>query len=803
MLKRKHVVGLGITILSVLVIIILQAAGIFDFLNYRVYDFCFRTRGPLSGWAARQDNSADSLDVVLIDVDDETYRLIEGWPYPRGKVWNRVIMNLANAGAKVIAFDVQFDSRDSYTTKVMEVFNNRLPQGYFDGDVQFAEAIEYAQQKGTRVVLSSTIKMEPTRIPPQMLVKPNDYIMAAGPELGLVDDYLDQDGFTRRYPIFGVMQHEPDKWYLSLGMKAIMAYLDMDTNAEIYYDREKEEYTFGDLRIPSYGKDTQFFLVNWYGPSSQARLDGSTDPWCTFRRFPLSNIVDTQDFDLAGEDTDWMDNFDPNSSFNQMIAMLNPDYVVPSSPFKNKICIIGVSVEVLHDYNKTPFYNYLGKTTLLPGFEYHANAIQTVLDRNYIKVAGGTLEFSRDSVLTLVWITLLSALIAYLLIRFLEPLWGGLLVALEIMVYLSISVGLFLNDALWLIKLIVGNADKIHLPAIGASLVVPVIPPIGAIAITYLSNVLYNFILERRDKQFLKSTFGTYISPELIDQMYETKQKPKLGGAENYHTAFFSDIQGFSTFSEQLSASKVVELLNDYLSAMTDILLANKGTLDKYIGDAIVAFWGAPVPVENHEYYACLTALQMQEKLGELREKWQADGDKWPEGVRNLRMRIGVASGRMVTGNMGSHVRMNYTLMGDMVNTTARLESSAKQYGIYIQVLETTYQKVGDKFVWRDLDYVKVKGKNIPVQVYELLAEAGQARPEDQKLLEVFDRARALYRERKWDEAIEAFREADSLEDMFPGRAINPSRIYIGRCEYYKNVPPEDDWDGSWTLKSK
>ena len=285
--------------------------------------------------------------------------------------------------------------------------------------------------------------------------------------------------------------------------------------------------------------------------------------------------------------------------------------------------------------------------------------------------------------------------------------------------------------------------------------------------------------------------------------MFDAKEEPQLGGNEGYHTAFFTDIQSFSGFSEKLSAGDLVELLNDYLTEMTDILLENKGTLDKYIGDAIVAFYGAPAPVDDHEYWACLTAVKMQERLAELRTKWQAEGDRWPEIVHHMQNRIGINTGKMVTGNMGSSMRMNYTMMGDTVNLAARLEASAKQYGVYIQVAEESYQACKDKFIWRDLDYVIVMGKTEPAQVFELISEAGNVPPGYDKLLPAYDEALKLYRGQEWEKAIDAFKASDELEDMFGGRKTNPSRIYIPRCEHYRDNPPGDDWDGSWALTKK
>ena len=234
--------------------------------------------------------------------------------------------------------------------------------------------------------------------------------------------------------------------------------------------------------------------------------------------------------------------------------------------------------------------------------------------------------------------------------------------------------------------------------------------PLSTLSICYLGITVYNYIQEEKNKNFLKDSFGTYVSPELIDQMYESGEEPSLGGEEGYHTAFFTDIQSFSAFSEKLTASELVALLNQYLTDMTDVLLENNGTLDKYIGDAIVAFYGAPIEVDDHELWACRTAIKMQENLEVLRKGWREEGDRWPEIVHNMQNRIGISSGQMVTGNMGSESRMNYTMMGDNVNTAARLESSAKQYGIYIQIADSTYQPIKDKLVVRDLDNVKVLG---------------------------------------------------------------------------------------------
>ena len=441
--------------------------------------------------------------------------------------------------------------------------------------------------------------------------------------------------------------------------------------------------------------------------------------------------------------------------------MLPPDY------WENKVAFVGASLPGLMDLRNTPVQETFA------GVEIHANVMQSILKNEFVIL--------KDQSSTFYSILLICILMGMMISFPKKPFYALPIPLLGIIGWMVYANFQFITNLTML------------------EVVRPVLSMMG----TFGGIFLYNYFGAEKDKRFLKNTFSTYISPELIDQMYEAKEQPSLGGEEGYHTAFFTDIQSFSAFSEKLTANDLVELLNDYLTEMTDILLDNKGTLDKYIGDAIVAFYGAPAPVDDHEYWACLTAVKMQDRLAELRGKWQGEGDRWPEIVHNMQNRIGINTGSLVTGNMGSTMRMNYTMMGDTVNLAARLEASAKQYGIYIQVAEETYNACKDKFIWRDLDYVIVMGKTEPAQVFELISEDGNMPPGYDKLLPAYNEALKLYRNQDWVKAVDAFKESDKLEDMFPGRKTNPSRIYIPRCEHYRDNPPGDDWDGSWALTKK
>lgn len=300
------------------------------------------------------------------------------------------------------------------------------------------------------------------------------------------------------------------------------------------------------------------------------------------------------------------------------------------------------------------------------------------------------------------------------------------------------------------------------------------------------------FVSEESQKRFIKSAFSHYLSPAIIDEIVKNPDSLQLGGELRNITIYFSDVAGFSTISEKLNPQELVTLLNEYLSEMTDIILSYNGTIDKYEGDAIIAFYGAPLPFDDHAIKACLSVIDMKRRLAELRESWRARGQD------ELIVRVGMNTGDAVVGNMGSRTRMDYTMMGDAVNLAARLEGANKFYGTYTMITDTTYNAAKDYIDGRELDIIRVVGKEQPITVYELLGRKDQLSGYMYEMLEKYNEGLMLFRERDWQGARNAFRKAVKIvEDD------GPSLTYIERCDEFIKKPPSKSWDGVYRLKTK
>lgn len=544
-------------------------------------------------------------------------------------------------------------------------------------------------------------------------------------------------------------QNYGEETYYSFGLELLSLY----KNIEKQQIQDKTNYfSLRDYQIPKYSQNTM--VINFFGGPG------------IFATYSFESVIDDSTIFLESED----ENF-------QLNQFSDPDFgLLKEGVFKDKIVLVGATMPELNDFHTTPF----APSRTMPGYETHANAIKTILTGKYIHYANP-------------WVNLLLLSLAVVIIitvtRKTNGIWG-----FTAFILLGVaSVGLVIFEF------------------ISFGYIIKATSLLLALAIGYLGTLSYEYLIEQREKKRIRSIFSSYVSPELVNKMIESGQDPQLGGDESYITAFFSDIESFSTFSEKMEAAKLVELINEYLSAMTEIITEEGGTLDKYIGDAIVAFFGAPLRQKDHAYRACVVSQLMQQRLGELREKWREEGEEWPEIVQHMRNRIGLNTGNMITGNMGSSSRFNYTMMGDNVNLAARCESGAKAFGVYTMVTADTKneaEKFGDRCIFRYLDKTVVKGRTKPVEVYEIMGLKEHITDEQLECKSIFEKGAEAYQNQNWDKAIELFDQSAVLESFKPSDdnpllSTNPSLVYLKRCKQMKTNPPEADWDGVYVMTSK
>jgi adenylate cyclase len=419
--------------------------------------------------------------------------------------------------------------------------------------------------------------------------------------------------------------------------------------------------------------------------------------------------------------------------------------------FAGKTVIVGTTAAGLLDFRPTPFGG------VYPGMEILATALDNLVGKTFI----------REAPPAATWVSVL----------FLALLAGIGTTLLKKIRHLA-ALGLALP----------GLAAVGSLLAVRAGFWAEFVAPAFAAVMTFIAASLLNYGLEGRQRRFIKSAFRYYLSPQVIDRVLADPSLLRLGGERREITAFFSDVAGFTSISEGLSPEDLVGLLNAYLSEMTDIILDLGGTLDKYEGDAIIAFWNAPIDQPDHALRACRAALRCRQRLAELREEFHS------RYGHEVRMRIGVNSGPAVVGNMGSERRFDYTAMGDTMNLASRLEGAGKVYGVSTLVGEETERLVRDEILAREVDVIRVVGKKQPIRVFELLGEKGAVPAEELEKAARFGRALETYRARRFSEAAA----------MFEAIAGDPvAAVYAGRARQSAASPPPGDWDGVYELDKK
>ena len=436
---------------------------------------------------------------------------------------------------------------------------------------------------------------------------------------------------------------------------------------------------------------------------------------------------------------------------------------VPASAFKDKIVVVGYTAKAVGDLRATPFQH-----ASYMGLEIHANVIDNILHSH--EPGRGFLQWGLTEEMATAAFVLLFGLALGYWFRRTRPLYATLSLLVALLMFGAIVYIAFARYGVWL------------------SFVLPA----GILIAVYGAEISFRLLVEEREKRSVRETFARYVSPDVIQLIEQDPGRYLKAGGENKELSImFCDIRSFTTLSEDLTPDELVSLLNEYLGKMTDAILKNWGTLDKYIGDAVMAFWGSPYPQKDHAVLACEAALEMGAALEQLNQKWQAEGKK------QLAIGIGINTGFVNVGNMGSVQRFAWTVMGDNVNLASRLEGMTKEYKVQCVVSEFTFSQIKDHFVCRELDRIRVKGKMRPVCIYELLSIAKDA-PLYSDLLSRFGAALAAYRRQDWAKAIRSFEE---LLAVYP--EDGPSTVLLERSHEFQNVKPVPQWDGVYVMKAK
>src|SRR5271168_608120 len=756
-----------------------RATPIFAFLQRFEYDSLdtrFRYRPP----------TKIDQDIVIVDIDQHSQEVLGRWPFSRIYFAN-LLEILHSDGAAVAAFDITF-SKPEVSAASLQAFEKALHarksrmervdpklaaelQNLAAGsnaDQQFAKAI----QKFGSVVLGN-------------------YFLYTESDLRDIDAAV-LDAYAKQLSFFSFPQVQSVKSRAAYGKQDFASLIakyqishplpqGAEANLDIFTKAlsgassgtgffNAPSDTDGIVRTATmvlpYGRSKDFSDWDLYGSldlmAVRAYLGVRDDLILTYGQ---NGIVDIQ----FGNKRRVV----PNDIGEALINYHGPAYTylhksmadvlegkVPAKVFRGNIVLIGATATGIGDIKSTPYSG-----TDYPGVEVHANVIDNLLHGNFL------LRGAKQQLLDVLLILLLGV-----------PL--GIFMALVPPRVMYFGLGL-LGPLVWVdyVAFLHGWWLNFSIPAI-----------------TVTSNVLlvslYRAPVEEKEKRKVRSAFGQYLSPEVIRRLLLNPQLVEPRRTEI--SVMFSDIRGFTTISEQLDAQELASFLNEYLSDMTRIVFKHLGTLDKYIGDAVMAFWGAPFEEPGHAAKACNAALEMMKRVRELQKQWEA------QGKPSLEIGIGLNTGVASVGNMGSVLRYGYTALGDSVNLSSRLEGLNKDYGTHIIVNETTYQAAkSDGFVFRELDLMRVKGKLRPVTIYQLMgrqadfdsngsAEAAQSRLEDFRL------ARELYRQRQWEAAQKAFESILAKWD-----SDGPARTYWKRCQEYLFDEPPSGWDGVFTMTHK
>ncbi len=718
-------------------------ASEFDKKMFKISNFASFFEGRFfdirSSITIKKDKAIDQ-NMVLATIDDESIQKIGRFPWTR-TVYVQLLDKLKSFGAKIVGFDVFFYE----------------PERSFDGiepDTEFAKAIARFQEKdGNRVIIPYS-KGDPERI-----------------------DDLYKDLPEQLYSFLFTAKENGSLFYIPLGKSQFptpkianienlgLAYIGAVSDGDGIFRHYPTIINFPQVEEISEGQKE---IINFYLPTfSLLTYMLYTGDQPNLEIFPnLGGLLKIKNGSLtlnnAGESKiRWSGG--PKIFKNvKIIDILNAkdDDEKMKNTFNEKIVFIASTAFGAHDFRHTPV------DSQLPGIYYHMNLLKMLLDGKFYK--------PQDDSAKLSWSIL--AIGSVLMIGMM--LFGNAIADLFTMILLS--TGVFLLDTYYLIPQ--GYEVKLFYCMF-------------SIISCYSWTTFLNFYLTSKEKAKIKGTFSRYVSPSIVNEMLSDPSKLKVGGQKKNITVFFSDVRDFTSISEKLTPEQLSTCLNQYMGKMTDIIFENYGTLDKYIGDAIVAFWGAPVDVENHAYHAVKASLQMIEVLPQINEDFKKqDFPLFKHG-------IGLNTGECSVGNMGSDQIFAYTALGDNMNLGARLEALCKFYGVQLNISEYTLNAIPEnlrsEFTYRLLDKVRVKGKTEPVTIYEVFHSTHSFKIDDDALKE-YNKGLDLYYSQNFSAAKNIFHD---LHVKYP--EDKASKRFMENCQNFIDVPPTPDWDGVHTHTTK
>lgn len=702
-------------------------------LEQKFIDERFEARGPV--------DIEDSSDIIILEITQDSYDQIpppyNSWPWPRS-YFARVIKNLNEAGVKAIGVDIVMSNKDKYSAAndsllfhAIGKFRNIVVAGKVDVNREFT--VSRLNNTGNNILVRKQNENF------------SNLFFDADSSIGIVQAVSDNDGVYRKYVPY-VYSEVIKKRIPTFAYAVLNKYYGLNS----FYTAENsdEYYSYNDVKIPKYKENTA--LINFYGPNN------------TFPRVKFIDVLDDKEFKTIDE-----------VEFDEEINTWdNEEYGLKySGMFENKIVLIGSTLP--EDKDLIPVSFSPGQRegdNYLYGVEFHANAIQNFINKDFLYSPSPAME-----ILILFIIVFLAFYITGYIKKiktrfsFITEIVSIAVILLIIIIFYQVSIYFFTNY----------------------KMVLPIVDPSLAIIFGYFGSTVYEFFAERRRNMMIKGMFGQYVSRNLVNELIENPDKLKLGGESKELTILFCDLAGFTSFSEGKKPEEVVSYINEFLDEMSEIILKYNGTLDKYLGDSIMAFWGAPIPIKEHAYLACKAALEMNERLKTLNKKWESKDNI-------LRMRVGINSGIVVVGNIGGKKRFDYTVMGDNVNLASRLEGANKIFGSSLMISEPTYKLVKERFVARELDTIRVKGKTKPTKVYELLGnyDDEKIRVRNKEFLDYFT-GLTEYKKANFEDALQLFKNCyEKLKD-------NVSLAYIERCEEFINNPPPPDWDAVTNLTEK